>query len=177
MNVEDIEIHAGGLNRPYRTVGPITARSGAGTALSKAPTMEDVNFKLREVALKMGANAVINVEYKRGVSAMSWKAMTATGTAVILVSDERTCPLCAETVKKAAIRCKHCGADLEPEPVAPAVSPMVSTRSTTRTGVCRHCKQTVEFERDLIEAAGANRKRLGCPKCGRESPLGEWKWT
>lgn len=28
--------------------------------------------------------------------------------------DSRPCPLCAETIKNAAIKCKHCGADVEP---------------------------------------------------------------
>ena len=62
MNVEEIEIHAGDIDRPYRVIGSIKAQTGAATAFSKAPTMEDVNFKLREVALKQGANAVINVQ-------------------------------------------------------------------------------------------------------------------
>ncbi|WP_460116637.1 superinfection immunity protein [Pseudomonas sp. S2_C03] len=29
-------------------------------------------------------------------------------------SGDRTCPYCAETIKSAAIKCKHCGADVEP---------------------------------------------------------------
>jgi len=29
-------------------------------------------------------------------------------------ADSRPCPLCAETIKNAAIKCKHCGADVEP---------------------------------------------------------------
>ncbi|ROM84845.1 hypothetical protein BK652_09690 [Pseudomonas brassicacearum] len=29
-------------------------------------------------------------------------------------ADSRPCPLCAETIKNAAIKCKHCGADIEP---------------------------------------------------------------
>lgn len=28
-------------------------------------------------------------------------------------ADSRPCPLCAETIKNAAIKCKHCGADIE----------------------------------------------------------------
>lgn len=33
------------------------------------------------------------------------------------VIDSRPCPLCAETIKNAAIKCKHCGADVEKAPV------------------------------------------------------------
>lgn len=36
---------------------------------------------------------------------------------------ERVCPFCAETVKAAAIVCKHCGRDLEPMVAAPEVVP------------------------------------------------------
>jgi uncharacterized protein YbjQ (UPF0145 family) len=112
VRIEDIEIHAGTMARPHRVIGEISAKVGAATMFSKAPTIEDVNFKLREEALKKGANAVINVEYGRGISAMSWKALTASGTAVFAESDERKCPFCAELIKREAIRCKHCGADL-----------------------------------------------------------------
>jgi hypothetical protein len=34
--------------------------------------------------------------------------------------DEKTCPHCAETVKAAAVKCKHCGSDLPPLPPTPA---------------------------------------------------------
>lgn len=84
---ENIEIHEGPPARAYTSLGPVKAKIGAKTALSKAPTVEAVNAKLREEAAKLGANAVINVEHKRGVSAMSWKALTATGEAVVLESD------------------------------------------------------------------------------------------
>ena len=102
MRIEDIEVHA----------GEIKARVGAATIFSKTPTIEDVNFKLREEAMKKGANAVINVKYERGISATSWKALTASGTAVFAESDEVKCPFCAELIKREAIKCKHCGADL-----------------------------------------------------------------
>jgi hypothetical protein len=46
--------------------------------------VEDANLKLRERAAPLGANAVINVRYSRGVSATSWKVLTAEGTAVVL---------------------------------------------------------------------------------------------
>lgn len=99
-------------SRPFRPLGTITARVGAATAFSKAPTLEDVNFKLQEAALKLGANGVIRVTYKRGVTATSWKGLTASGEAVVFESDEKTCPICAETIKAAAVKCRSCGADL-----------------------------------------------------------------
>ncbi|MEE5088370.1 hypothetical protein V2J74_26815 [Pseudomonas alliivorans] len=33
---------------------------------------------------------------------------------------ERQCPFCAETIKKEAVKCKHCGADLEKDMSGPA---------------------------------------------------------
>ncbi len=60
----------------------------------------------------MGANAVINVEYDRGMSASSWKALTAHGTAIVAESDEKECPFCSETIKRTAKVCRFCGRDL-----------------------------------------------------------------
>jgi hypothetical protein len=57
---------------------------------------------------------VVNVIYKRGVSATSWKALTAYGTAVIAVATDRKCPYCAEMIKREARVCRFCGRDIEP---------------------------------------------------------------
>ena len=81
---ENIQIHEGPLDHPYTSLGPIKAKVGAKTAFSKAPTPDAVNVKLRQAAAKAGANAVINVKYERGISATSWKALTATGEAVVV---------------------------------------------------------------------------------------------
>jgi hypothetical protein len=116
VRVEDIEVVLGDLDRPYRVIGPITARVTAGAAWNKARTVEDVNSKLREVAVRMGANAVIGATYERGISATSWKALTANGTAVLAQPDEKKCPYCAELIKSEAIKCKHCGSDLSESP-------------------------------------------------------------
>jgi hypothetical protein len=37
-----------------------------------------------------------------------------------MASDEKACPHCAETVKAAALKCKHCGSELPPPPPTPA---------------------------------------------------------
>lgn len=112
MKVDEIEIHDGEPDREYESLQVVHARVGAATIFNKSPTLEDVNNKLREEALKLGANGVIRVRYKRGMSPVSWKAVRAWGLAVRLDSDEKTCPVCAETIKRAAVRCRFCGADV-----------------------------------------------------------------
>lgn len=54
MRVDQIEIHDGEPDRPYETVGDVRARMGARTAFNKAPTLDEINSKLREEALKAG---------------------------------------------------------------------------------------------------------------------------
>jgi uncharacterized protein YbjQ (UPF0145 family) len=112
MQINEIAIHVDGITQPYKTVGEITAKVSKASLLSKSPTIEDVNFKLQEQASKLGANAVLNVKYSRGMSLISYEVLKAVGTAVIVESDEVECPHCAETIKRAAKKCKHCGSDL-----------------------------------------------------------------
>jgi hypothetical protein len=101
MQVRDIEIHTGKADFPVE----------ATMAFSPAPTIDEANAKLRELATKVGANAVIEVEYNSGVSMTSWKSMKATGLAVLRESDEVACEVCAEPIRRAAIKCRFCGAD------------------------------------------------------------------
>jgi hypothetical protein len=108
VKVEDIEIHSGDLDRPYTTVGQIQARVTSATAFSQTRTADDVNGKLREEAMRRGANAVINVQYRRGASLTSWKALTATGTAVLATDMYRECPHCKEQMRRDASTCPHC---------------------------------------------------------------------
>jgi len=81
MKVTEIEIHAGDVDQPYRTVGEISAQVEAATPCPKTPTLKDINFKLQEKASQPGAKAVIKVEYNRGMS-------QAHGAAAVLESDE-----------------------------------------------------------------------------------------
>jgi hypothetical protein len=81
MKVNEIGIHAGNFNHPYRTLGEISVKVEAAARSPKTPTLEDINFKLQEKASQLGANAVIKVEYNRAMS-------QARGVAVVLESDE-----------------------------------------------------------------------------------------
>ena len=115
MRVEEIEIHVGKPDFQFDPVRRLEAKCEAPTAMSKAPTIEDVNAKLREMAAGLGANAVIEVRYESGATMTSWRSMRGSGLAIRRVSDERPCPRCAEVIKKAATVCRFCGAELQPE--------------------------------------------------------------
>ena len=72
MQIERIEIHTGSVDFDYTPICALEAKCEPTTAFSRAPSMEDVNAKLRPLAASVGANAVINVGYKSGVSMTSW---------------------------------------------------------------------------------------------------------
>lgn len=89
----DITIVAGDLVGPYQVLGPIRVRVTAKTLFSKDRTTEEADVKLRAEAVRRGANAVINVTYDRGISATSWKALTARGVAVVTSSQAAAAPV------------------------------------------------------------------------------------
>ena len=112
-NIESIEIHAGRPDFPFVEVRRVEVKCEATHAFMPAPTVEEANDRLRALASSVGANAVIETKYDSGISLTSWKSLKATGIAVIRQSDDRTCPICAETIKLAAKKCRYCGADLD----------------------------------------------------------------
>lgn len=112
MQAKDVELHTGGVDRPYKELGVVKAKASAGSLYSNAPDMESVNDELKQKAASLGANAVINIEYRRGMSLMSYKNLWAEGVAVLMETDEVECRFCAEKIKRAAIKCRFCGSDL-----------------------------------------------------------------
>jgi hypothetical protein len=62
-------------------------------------------------------------------------------------TDTRPCPLCAETIKMAAVKCKHCGAEVE------AVAPPRLKNGWVATTTCRDVEEQ-ERTIDAIAAIG-----------------------
>ncbi|MDX3908881.1 MAG: hypothetical protein QHC67_03585 [Sphingobium sp.] len=123
MKVEEIEIFAGKPDFGFTPIRRLEVKCEASNALMPAPTIEEANGRLRALAAKVGANAITEVEYNSGVSFTSWKSLKASGLAGIKLSDDATCDVCAETIKRAATKCRYCGTDRTPmaaEPMVPA---------------------------------------------------------
>ena len=80
---EEIGIYTGEPPVPYWEVGRFGVKVGS-SLVTKGPTIEDANMKLRERASKFGATAVIQVTYGRGPTATSVKGLYANGMAVVL---------------------------------------------------------------------------------------------
>jgi hypothetical protein len=70
-------------DRPYEVVGEIETDVRKATIFSSSPSQKKIYEELWERAEKLGADAVVNASYGDArVTAMSWGASKATGTAV-----------------------------------------------------------------------------------------------
>ncbi len=109
----DVRILSTPPDGDYRVLGEIMVKLTRWTPLERKYGREDVDQRLREKASALGANAIVNVRYEQKDE--SWTnagSIEATGLAVVSESDTTTCPFCAERIKRAATRCKHCGSDI-----------------------------------------------------------------
>ena len=133
MKLEDIDIIVGKPTFEFTPIRALEVKCEASNALMPAPTIEEANGRLRALAAKVGANAVVDVTYDSGISFTSWKSLKARGMAVTRISDEVTCDVCAETIKRAASKCRFCGAEraaAAPPAPAPAASADVPQAAT-----------------------------------------------
>jgi hypothetical protein len=64
MHSKDVLVTKDDLNVPYSKIAKISAISYKLFPIGPDPTRESIDEKLRDEAVKLGANAVINVEYK-----------------------------------------------------------------------------------------------------------------
>jgi hypothetical protein len=87
MSKNPIEIHTGDPNFRYSPVRLLEATCQV-TPLYTAESVEVANAKLKKLASKVHADAVINVEYNADISIASKKAIKATGLAVRRVTDD-----------------------------------------------------------------------------------------
>lgn len=79
-----------------------------------------------------------------------------------LKRDERACPICGETVKAAAIRCRFCQSDLTPLP-EPEPRPSFQRTLVRRAGALRD-RQTARDEQEPAAVSPAQADRPGLQK-------------
>jgi hypothetical protein len=137
VKVTDVELFTGKPDFEFEPIRQIEAKCESSHAFSNAPSMEEVNSRLRALAAKVGANAVINVDYESGISLTSWRALKGTGLAVRKISDERQCPFCAETIKRAAVKCRFCGEDVSHTAALAEVGSSIREASSQPVAVSR----------------------------------------
>lgn len=97
----------------YRTMLEVAVKLTRWSPLERKYTREDVDQRLREKAMALGGNAIMNVRYDQKEHTMA-TAGYIEGRAMVIIdeSDQAVCPFCAETIKPQATRCKHCGSDI-----------------------------------------------------------------
>jgi len=109
----DVQILPKAPDGHYRTLTEVHIKLVRWTPFEQKFTQEDAAQRLREQTLALGGNAIINVRYEqKGKTHSTAGYVEAWGTAIINESDTIACPYCAEKIKRDAVRCKHCTADL-----------------------------------------------------------------
>jgi uncharacterized protein YbjQ (UPF0145 family) len=82
--VAEVELVEGTSDRPFKVLGGVVAKVQLSFAMFDWSNARDmVDQRLREEAAKLGADAVVHVEYRRtGMRPASWGALSADGRAV-----------------------------------------------------------------------------------------------
>jgi basic membrane lipoprotein Med (substrate-binding protein (PBP1-ABC) superfamily) len=81
---DKIQIFEGDItDRPYKSLGDVSATVNKVSIMNADPTREMVNARLKTEAAKLGADAVIQVRYGTvGMAALSWGALDGKGRAI-----------------------------------------------------------------------------------------------
>jgi len=82
--VDKIQIFEGDVtDRPYKSLGDVSATVNKTTLFNADPTREMVNNRLKAEAAKLGADAVIQVRYGTvGMAVVSWGSLDGKGRAI-----------------------------------------------------------------------------------------------
>lgn len=159
MNIDQIEIHVGKPGFEYEPIRDLEAKSESRSAFTRSPNEADVNMQLRKLAAGVGADAVINVEYNRGVSMSSWNSLKGTGLAVKKISTDIQCPVCAETIKRAAKKCRFCGTELSTTGVA-MTSSIASTDDQPIRQMTKRSPRPHQYNQEPLKSTDNNRGLL-----------------
>lgn len=109
----DVRILVEPPTRGYKSLSEVSVKLVRWTPLERKYTREDVNQRLREKAMALGGNALINVRYEQKDQTMATAGyIEGRGLVIIDNSDTVACPYCAEVIKREAIKCKHCGSEI-----------------------------------------------------------------
>ena len=138
--VNGVELYYGDIDVPYKKIRPVEAETPVdenfnfrfvGDTIDPSNlTIEKVNFKVAGLAKSIGANAIINVEYRRDLGFTSLNAVFVKGEAIYKLSDEISCPECAEKIKRGAKKCRFCGAAIELPTDEPELDKIPSMQSS-----------------------------------------------
>ena len=76
------------------------------------PLVKDRADKIRPMVDRQNYHVLGGFEFLVGLGDADGGGAGGGGAQVVDNSDYRACPMCAEDIKRAAIKCKHCGADV-----------------------------------------------------------------